>query len=126
METTRRRRAGHGKAPRRVIWALLEDLLLVELGLVVGRVALVEVGHRFLWAAAAGGGGVDGVPGPRLAGARRAQSCSELLPAEQPGEASDGAQDCSRRSRALLLVQTINIRARSPLGRSGAALRSLG
>ena len=28
------------------MWALLEDLLLVQLGLVVGRVALVEVGHR--------------------------------------------------------------------------------
>ena len=34
-----------------MIWALLEDLLLVQLGLVVGRVALVEVGHRRVAAA---------------------------------------------------------------------------
>jgi len=36
-----------------VIWALFEDLLLVQLGLVVGRVALVEVGHLVLLCVAA-------------------------------------------------------------------------
>ena len=53
-----------------MIWALLEDLLLVQLGLVVGRVALVEVGHSFLWCL---GGGVATAcaRGPRLAGSRK-------------------------------------------------------
>ena len=62
-----------------MIWALLEDLLLVQLGLVVGRVALVEVGHFVFYVSRRR---VDGVPGPRLAGPRRALRCSELLAAD--------------------------------------------
>ena len=61
-----------------MIWALLEDLLLVQLGLVVGRVALVEVGHlvRLCVAAArrrrARGRVSRGAPEAAL-------SCSQLL-----------------------------------------------
>ena len=102
METTRRRRAGHGKAPRRVIWALLEDLLLVQLGLVVGRVALVEVGHFFLRCL---GGGVAAslawVRVPRLANRKPR---SELLAAPATLLARDGAHACSHGSRAFVLV----------------------
>ena len=46
---------------------------------------------------------VDGVPGPRFAG--RAALCAALSCSQQTARrASDGAQDCSQRSRALVLV----------------------
>ena len=80
-----------------MIWALLEDLLLVQLGLVVTRVALVEVGHSVLWCL---GGGV-------AARRWRVPACprrSELLAAPASLLARDGAHACSHRSRALVSV----------------------
>ena len=82
-----------------MIWALLEDLLLVQLGLVVGRVALVEVGHFVFYVSRRR---VDGVPAasrgaPEARRALRAATASLL--------ARDGAHACSHRSRALVLVR---------------------
>ena len=84
-----------------MIWALFEDLLLVELGLVVGRVALVEVGHLVLWCL--GGGVAASLACARVPRLANRKPRSELLAAPASLLARDGAHACSH-SRALVLV----------------------
>ena len=104
-----------------MIWALLEDLLFVELGLVVGRVALVEVGHFFLGAAAPGVASTA-YPRPCLAGNRKPRS--ELLAAPASLLARDGAHACSHGSRALVVVPGERLSCvRDQYSQQSAALR---